>query len=156
MRPTVYIETTIPSYYCDGRPELMRDILRTRQWWDREREDYECFVSPVVVEELSAGRYPSKADCLRLIERLAVLEIEPEVLNLAQAYQAHGIMPREPAADSVHVALATWYRVDYLLTWNCGHIANANKIRRIEALNATLHLGMPLLVTPHQLRPVEA
>ena len=51
MKPTVYIETTIPSYYCDHRPALAADIARTREWWDQERADYECFVSLVVLEE---------------------------------------------------------------------------------------------------------
>jgi len=55
MRPTVYIETTIPSYYCDDRSDLMHDILRTRQWWNRERNDYECATSLIVIEELDGG-----------------------------------------------------------------------------------------------------
>ena len=52
MRPTVYIETTVPSYYCDNRGELVAHIARTRQWWDYERKDYECFISEVVLSEL--------------------------------------------------------------------------------------------------------
>ena len=57
MKPTVYIETTIPSYYCDKRSSMAREIARTHEWWDRERADYECFISPVVLDELAAGDY---------------------------------------------------------------------------------------------------
>jgi len=152
VKPTVYIETTIPSYYCDDRSEVMNDILRTRQWWDEEREDYECAISPVVVEELDGGDYPTREDCLRLVELLPLLEVTPEILEVAAVYQAEHLMPRHPVADSIHLAIASWYRTDYLLTWNCRHLANANKTRHLEALNLRLRLGLPMLVTPHQLQ----
>lgn len=152
MKPTVYIETTIPSYYCDWREELRQDILRTREWWDEERQDYELYISPAVIEELSAGSYPSRDACLDLVRGLPVFEISREVLEVAQVYRADGFMPRHPVADAIHLAVASWYRVDYLLTWNCRHIANANKARHLEAINLRLHIGLPRLVTPHQLQ----
>ena len=62
MKPLIYVETTIPSYYCDDRHELTADIARTREWWDFERDAYECFISAIVMEELSAGNYPSRND----------------------------------------------------------------------------------------------
>ena len=119
MKPTVYIETTIPSYYCDDRNDLMHDILRTRQWWDEERGDYECATSLIVIEELDGGDYPARAECLKLVESLPLLEITTEVLEVAKVYQAERLMPRHPAADSIHLAIASWYRMEYLLTWNC-------------------------------------
>ncbi len=130
----------------------MHDILRTRQWWDKERGDYECMTSLIVVEELDAGDYPTRSECLKLVESLPLLEVTTEVLEIAKVYQAERLMPRHPVADSIHLAIASWYRMDYLLTWNCRHIANANKSRHLEALNFRLHLGMPMLVTPHQLQ----
>ena len=60
MKATIYIETSVPSYYCDSRPELAADIARTKQWWDEERQDYECFISEVVLGELAEGIYPSR------------------------------------------------------------------------------------------------
>lgn len=152
MKPTVYIETTVPSYYHDERAELMHDILRTRQWWDEERDQYECFGSLVVIDELSAGSYDQQERCLKLARPLPMLDVTDEVLRIAKVYQAERLMPRHPAADSLHLALASWYRMDYLLTWNCRHIANANKARRLEAINLGMHLGLPMLVTPHQLQ----
>jgi predicted nucleic acid-binding protein len=155
MRPLVYIETTIPSYYCDGRSELAADIARTREWWDNEREGYECFISAVVLEELASGHYPTQDDCLGLITELPLLDVNQEVVEVAEVYRLRGLMPRNPAADALHLALASCYRVDYLLTWNCRHLANANKARRLAELNERMNLGTPRLVTPHQLYPWE-
>ena len=127
MKPTVYIETTIPSYYHDDRPALQRDILRTREWWDVERDGYECFVSPVVLTELDQGDYPNKNDCLSLVADLPVLEILSEIEEISEAYWQHQVMPRRPSGDAAHLAIASYYRVDYVLTWNCKHLANARK-----------------------------
>ena len=155
MRPLIYIETTIPSYYCDDRPELAADIARTREWWDQEREAYECFISAIVLEELSAGDYPTQDDCLALVVDLSLLDVNQEVLEVADVYRQRGLMPINPAADALHVALASCYRLDYLLTWNCRHLANANKARRLEELNEGMGLSTPRLITPYQLYPWE-
>ena len=127
MKPTVYIETTIPSYYHDGRLELAADIARTRQWWDHERGDYECFISQVVWAELAEGNYPNKQGCLALVAGVSVLSITDDIERIAAMYRTHKLMPRLPSRDSLHVAVASYYRMDFLLTWNCLHLANANK-----------------------------
>jgi predicted nucleic acid-binding protein len=155
MKPTVYIETTIPSYYCDRRQEIAADIARTREWWDRERSEYKCFISPVVLDELSEGDYPNKDACLRLIQGVALLAVTADVLQIADIYQSRKLMPRLPVRDVLHVALASYYRMSYLLTWNCRHIANVNKMRHLQVLNSELGLNVPLLVTPALLRPME-
>jgi len=155
MKPTVYIETTIPSYYCDQRLEIAADIARTREWWDRERGGYECFISPVVLDELSEGDYPNKNACLSLVQGISILSVTAEVLRVAEVYQARKLMPRLPVRDVLHVALASCYRMAYLLTWNCRHIANVNKMRHLQALNGEFGLSVPLLVTPALLRPPE-
>lgn len=155
MKSTVYIETTIPSYYWDQRPELAADIARTRQWWDEEREEYECFASQVVVDELAEGDYPNRDTCLALTNSLRLLAITDEIERIAVVYQAHKLMPRLPARDALHVAVASYYRVDFLLTWNCKHLANANKARHLRELNLEMGLSVPQLVTPDQLQPWE-
>jgi predicted nucleic acid-binding protein len=155
MKPTVYIETTVPSYYCDERPEIAADIARTREWWDQERDAYECFISPVVLDELLAGNYPGRSRCLKLIEDLAVLALNPDIVDIAEVYQVRRLMPKEPVRDALHIACASYYRMDYLLTWNCRHLANANKVRHLEMLNQSMGLHVPLLVTPYMLQPWE-
>ena len=155
MRSSVYIETTIPSYHASTRAGMEADIARTREWWDRERSTYDAYLSPVVLDELSEGEYPAKAACLALVADLPLLAVTREVIDIAAAYHAARVMPAPPVRDALHVALACFYRMDYLLTWNCKHIANANKYRHLQTLNARLGLATPQIITPHMLRPEE-
>lgn len=137
MRQTVYIETTVPSYYTSTRSGIDADTARTREWWDSERTAYECYISPVVLDELAEGDYPTKAASLELVRPLPLLAVNDDVLAIAETYQAAKVMPGPPVRDALHVALACFYRLSYLLTWNCRHIANANKIRHLRTINAT-------------------
>ncbi len=155
MKPLVYIETTIPSYYHSTRAELAADIARTREWWDQERGDYDCYVSAVVLDELAAGTSPNQADCLQLVQEFPLLEVTDEVLEIADVYHVQKLMPKPPIRDALHMALASHYRMDFLLTWNCRHLANANKVRHLEVVNTRLGLKVPALVTPDLLRPWE-
>jgi predicted nucleic acid-binding protein len=152
MKPTVYIETTVPSYYCDERPELAADIQRTREWWDQERSHYECFISAVVLAELERGDYEGKVRCLQLVEHFPMLDLAPEVEEIAEIYRESKLMPRQPSADAVHLALASYYRIDYLLTWNSVHLANVRKEEHLARLHERLKLHVPRLVTPQTLR----
>ena len=108
-----------------------------------------------MLEELSAGNYPTKEGCLRLVADLPLLQRTREALDVADVYRRRGLMPLDPAADALHVALASCYHMDYLLTWNCRHLANVNKARRLEELNQRMGLSVPRLITPYQLYPWE-
>lgn len=66
-------------------------------------------------------------------------------------YHATKVMPSPPVRDALHVAIATYYKVDFLLTWNCRHIANANKFRHLEVVNARMGFATPKIITPHML-----
>ena len=155
MKPTVYIETTIPSYYCDERPALAAEIARTREWWDQERQEYECYISAIVLDELNEGNFPTQPDCLALVKDLPLLAVSQEVADIAVVYQARRLMPKTPVRDALHLALASFYRMDYLLTWNCRHLANARKTVHLEKLNTQMGLSVPRLVTPDLLRRLE-
>lgn len=155
MSESVYIETTVPSYYHNGRPGLANDIARTREWWDEELEQYVCFVSTVVLDELREGDYPTRNACLELVRGLKVLEVTSAVVEVAQAYQESRLMPRPPSADALHVALATVHGTSFLLSWNCRHIVNVSKMDRLTELNRRLGYLTPRLVTPHMLRRAE-
>ncbi|MBI5863339.1 MAG: type II toxin-antitoxin system VapC family toxin, partial [Planctomycetes bacterium] len=120
-----------------------------------ERSAYECFISPVVLDELPEGDYPTRAACLKLVDSLPMLAIVPRIVEIAVIYQARRVMPKPPVRDALHVAFASYYRMDYLLTWNCRHLANANKMRHLETINLALGLTLPLIVTPHMLLPLE-
>ncbi len=100
MKSLVYVETTIPSYYCDDRPAVAADIARTREWWDGERAGYDCFISAAVLDELRNGDYPNKEVCLNLVEAIRLLEVNREVLEIARVHQARALMPKPPSADA--------------------------------------------------------
>lgn len=155
MKKRTYIETTIPSFYFEARPEPEMIARRewTRDWWDQARRDdsYELVTSIAVVDEITRGEFPARDDCLGLLEPVPLLSIEPEVAEVAQAYVARQVMPSDPVGDALHLALASYHRCDFLVTWNCRHLANANKFDHIRRVNTILGLFVPALVTPLEL-----
>ena len=151
MKKRVYIETTIPSFYFELRsdPEMVARREWTRTWWEDAAGRYELVTSAAVVEELSRGEFAARReDCLRLIE---LIPVDPAVAEIVQAYVAHRVMPRNPVGDALHLALASHYRCDFLVTWNCRNLANANKFDHIRRINTLLGLFVPALVTPLEL-----
>ncbi len=123
----------------------------TREWWDEHRMDYEVFTSDAVVDELERGDFVIKQDALKLIEELPQLEIDQAIADIVSAYLAQKVMPADPAGDALHLALASYHKCDFLLTWNCRHLANANKFAHIRRINGILGLFVPALVTPLEL-----
>ena len=147
---TIYIETTIPSLYFDERTDAKTVARRewTRDWWDNYRRNYDLLTGAPVLEELSRGDHPRKNDKLRLLEDVKILRVTEVVAQAVEVYVRRHVMPRDPAGDAAHLALASVYKCDYLLTWNCAHLANANKLGHIRRVNALLGLPVPQLVTP--------
>jgi len=99
--------------------------------------------------------FPNREECLRLIAPLPLLAVEPAVLEVVQTYIARRVMPRNPVGDALHLALASHHRCDFLATWNCKHLANANKFAHIRRVNTLLGLFVPSLVTPLELLEVD-
>lgn len=123
----------------------------TRSWWKGPGTRYELVTSVAVVEEISRGDFPARNDCLQLIEPLPLVPIEPAVDEIVETYVARKVMPSDPVGDALHLALASYHRCDFLLTWNCRHLANANKFDHIRRINTMLGLIVPALVTPLEL-----
>jgi len=153
VRRRVYIETTIPSFYFEVRTEADMVARRawTREWWAKARSRDEIVTSEAVLEELNGGEHPHREDCLRMLADLPLLAMEPGVAETVEAYVAHKLMPRDPGGDALHLALASHYRCDFLVTWNCRHLANANKFDHVRRINGILGLFVPALVTPLEL-----
>lgn len=147
------METSIPSFYFEVRPEAEMVARRdwTRAWWMKASLAAELVTSLAVVEELERGDFPARDDCLALIANLPVLAVETPVLEIVQAYIHHRVMPRDPSGDALHLALASYHRCDFLVTWNCKHLANANKFGHIRRVNGLLGLITPALITPLEL-----
>jgi hypothetical protein len=146
-KPRVYIETTIPSAYFDERlsPEMVARRDTTRRWWGIARERYELVTSPAVLEELQAGPPVAREAWLALIANVRVLETEPQIPDITSAYVAFKVMP---PADAEHLAFASLYACEYLLTWNFKHLANPNKSVHIQWMNNRLGLLVPRIVAP--------
>ena len=153
LKQTVYIETTIPSYYFSQRKEPEISVLEqwTRDWWDNERHDYELVTSLAVIEELERGDHPLKKEKLAMISSLKQLELTPEILQTVETYIAHKLMPADPQGDALHLALASHCKCDILLSWNCKHIVNYQKAPHSANINRMLGLPVPALLTPFDL-----
>ena len=152
MAKRIYIETSIPSFYYDNRPQPEFVACRnwTREWWDKHCHDHELFISDPVLFELENGDYPNKKEVIKLVEKLTILPINDEISEMTGAYIDHKAMPKDPTGDAMHLALATYHKCDFLLTWNCNHLANPNKFSHIRLVNVRLGFNTPYLVTPFQ------
>ena len=154
MKPRVYLETTIPSYLT-AWPS--RDLVRaahqqiTRDWWDRRRAEFELYISQVVLRECQAGDATAAAERLKVLQDLPLLEQTEEATRLAQALVERVPLPERAAVDALHVAIATVHGVDYLLTWNCTHIANATLRDPIESVCRENGYEPPAICTPDEL-----
>jgi hypothetical protein len=151
MKRTVYLDSTIFSFYFDERPgsQYRRDI--TRDWWDTQRGHYELYTSYFVLEEVSDPSYPGWEKVSELAGGVPVLEEVADVRGIVKVYLDNQLMPADDAGDAAHLAMASYYALDFLVTWNCLHLANANKSEHIRRINTRLGLLTPELVTPEQL-----
>ena len=123
----------------------------TRAWWSAASKSVELVTSVAVIDELGRGDFSARANCLDLIAALPVVAVDQTVLEIVEAYIRHRVMPADPAGDALHLALASYHRCDFLVTWNCKHLANANKFGHIRRVNGLLGLLNPSLVTPLEL-----
>jgi hypothetical protein len=153
MKSRVYLETTIPSYLT-ARPS--RDIVRaaeqevTRTWWNT-RNAFELYVSELVVDEVSAGDPHAASQRLEALAGVQLLGMtrEAEVLGAELIRQA--ALPQRAAIDALHIALAAVHGMNYLLTWNCKHIANATMRCKIEEVCRATGVEPPIICTPMEL-----
>jgi hypothetical protein len=100
---------------------------------------------------LNPGDYPRKEKILEFVSQLEQLEPSAEISQIVDYYIKNKLMPKDERGDAVHLAYASYYKIDFLLTWNCNHLANANKTRHIKIINARLDLFTPEIITPLEL-----
>src|SRR5437870_6811275 len=149
---SVYLETSFISYLV-ARPS--RDVIvaghqqTTQEWWADRRSEFECAVSQVVIDEASRGDPVQKR--LAIIGGLPALDVTEAAESLTRAIMAAGILPPHAFPDAAHVAVSAVHAVDYLLTWNCKHLANAQIARRIAVVCEKLGYRMPTICTPEEL-----
>ena len=150
MQKRVYIETTIPSFYFTRRKDVESRARMnwTREWWAERSSECTLLSSAAVVAELARGKSPLVEERTRLLAGVHLLPITDEVEEIAQVYVSKMVMPKDPQGDALHLAIASFHRVDILLTWNCVHLANAHKLERIRLINFEIGLPVPILTTP--------
>lgn len=153
MNPKVYLETTIVSYLT---AEPTSDVVQaahqqlTREWWDR-RDRFALFVSRTVLAEAAGGAAEAARRRLAALERITVLAATDEAAELAAQFIRAHAMPEKAAVDALHVAIAVVNGMDYVLTWNCTHIANAAIRDKIERTCREAGYEPPIICTPEEL-----
>ena len=146
MKQSLYLETSVIGAYLDNGEPFRRDM--TIRWWEHELSEYRAYVSILVRRELECLAKPHRDSYLNLIKDLEQLDLPEEAAILAEGYISRGIFKRKFIGDALHVALASVYKIDYLVTWNFGHVANVRKQARIRLFNTAAGFYVPMIVTP--------
>ena len=155
MRRAVYVETTIVSYLVGW---LSRNDLQvaanqelTRRWWMSRRADFDLFISAAVLDEASEGDPELAAQRLRFLQDMPILETLPEAHALKRELLRRTPIPSKAETDALHIAIAAVHGVDYLLTWNCKHIANAVMLPMVYDVCRAAGYEPPFVCTPPEL-----
>jgi predicted nucleic acid-binding protein len=157
MKPTVYIETSVISYLT---AQVSRDLIvaahqeLTIEWWEQALPKLQPYVSPVVLEEIAKGDPDAAKKRMKVVSAFGVLEVVPEIRDLAERYFAAIDLPEKARADAYHLALAVWHGMDYLVTWNCTHIAGAKVKLIVQQVNAGRGIESPIICTPEELMEI--
>lgn len=154
MIPKVYIETTVISILT-AWPS--RDVVRaaqqqtTHEWWSRSAANYNRYISELVIIEAQAGDPVAANDRLEVVSTLPVLSVTEASTRLAETLLRQKALPQTEPRDALHVALAATHQMDYLLTWNFKHIANAVLREKIQSVCKTAGYHCPVICTPDEL-----
>jgi len=154
MKPRLYIETSVISYYT-SRPS--RDLIVaghqqiTQEWWNRQIQQYESHISEVVLDEISRGDASAAQLRLEAVEGFMPLEITSDVIVLAQEYYTALTLPDKARLDAIHLALAVQHGMDYLVSWNFIHIVGARPRGIIQTINYGKGIVTPIICTPEEL-----
>ena len=147
------METTIVSYLTarNSRDLIVRAHQEiTRQWW-RKRSDFDVFASPLVLEEAGRGDVRARSRRHRLLRDVSLLEVTEESRVVARRLLTKGPVPAQAEGDALHIGVAAAHGMEYLVTWNCRHIANAWMRPQIEEIIRELGYEPPVLCTPEEL-----
>jgi len=154
MTETVYIETSIIGYLSARSSNnliLMANVEATRQWWDNRRSQFTLYISQVVLDEVAQGDSAIAAQRLEILRNFPLLEVDQAVQNLAEQFLSQSNLPPKASDDALHIAAATVYGLDYLLTWNCKHIANAQIQKKLVQISLNAGYELPTICTPYEL-----
>lgn len=151
---SVYLETSFISYLV-ALPS--RDLIIaahqqiTSEWWKTRRSRFDCFISQFVIDEASIGDSKEIRKRMNIIKNLNALEVTKEVERLAGIIIKSGIIPQKALNDAAHIAVAVIHEMDYILTWNCKHLANAHILKKIWSVCLENGYKPPYICTPEEL-----
>ena len=157
MRVSAYLETSIIGHLA-SRPS--RDVITvanqqtTHEWWQKQRHTYDLYVSQFVITECSAGDALAAKERFVFLKGIPLLDVTVEVEALAALLLKHIPLPQKAAVDAAHIAVSAVHGIDYLLTWNCKHIANASLRHRIETICRSEGYEAPTVCTPQELTEI--
>ena len=152
----VYLESSFVSYLTAANREGRDPITAAHQqitieWWSRRRADFDLVVSQIVLDEVKGGDPTFAKNRLEVVASLPRLLVTDEATTLARNILSKGFLPQKAFPDALHIAIATVHQIEYLLTWNCKHIANVEVLPRIADLCEDLGLPLPIICTPEEL-----
>lgn len=153
-KPSLYIETSIVSYL---KSRLSRDVVIlshqeiTQRWWYDSIKKFNVYISQLTLEEAGRGDKQAAKERLGALADFRGLPISSEIEKLASVYIKEIKMPPKAMRDALHIALASVHGMDYLLTWNCKHIANGYIRRKIREINTREGFQTPTICTPEEL-----
>jgi len=151
---TVYIETSVIGYLTARSTQnliIAGNIETTRDWWQNRRRDFFLYISQVVLDEVAKGDLEIATKRLEIVRDFPLLEVTEAVDELASEFMTKSNLPPKASDDAVHIAIATIHRLDYLLTWNCKHIANSQIQRKLTKICCDLGYKLPMICTPYEL-----
>jgi len=154
MKPKLYMETTIPSYLT---ARLSRDLIvaghqqLTLEWWEKRRDEFDIYISQFVIDEISVGDPEAVQRRLNVISAFPILDVNNQVMALASGILQAGIIPQKAVTDAAHIAVAAVHQMQFLMTWNCAHIANAELTDSIRRICLDHGFISPIICTPEEL-----
>lgn len=157
-KPRLYLETTIPSYltaWPSRDPYVARQQLITKEWWAERRPYFDIFISDFVLEEAADGDADAAKERLKVLDGFVALETDVRVLELGSLLIGPGLLPDRAATDAAHIAISAVHKMDYLMTWNCRHIANGEIVKQVRQICERQGFRCPTICTPQELLGVD-
>lgn len=154
MSESVYIETSILGYLTARSTRdliIAANIELTRDWWNARRKDFTLYISQAVLMETAQGDSEIAAQRLEIANDFPLLDLNADVEALAVQFLSRSNLPPKADVDAIHIAVATVHGMDYLLTWNCKHIANAQIQSKLAEISLDFGYQLPLICTPYEL-----
>ena len=158
MTETVYIETSILGYLTARSTDnliVAANIKITQDWWDEYSNSLVLYTSEIVEDEAAMGDPKIASQRLNLLQSLTFLDLTEEARDLAEEFLRQSNLPSKASNDALHMALATVYGLDYLLTWNCKHMANSQIQRKLSEISRDLGYKLPFVCTPYEFMTID-